>query len=73
MMFRMLLPELHNHFGKFIKFYHVILDEEEVNFRYWAASWFENFLSKELPIECVLRLYDAYFAKGLRYIVLLIN
>eukprot|EP00842_Homolaphlyctis_polyrhiza_P000418 jgi/Hompol1/1377/HPOL_005585-RA len=50
-LFRVLLPELYNHF-----------EEEEVNFREWATSWFQYFLSRELPLECVLRLWDTYFS-----------
>jgi len=51
--FRSLLPELHHHF-----------EEEEIEFREWATAWFQNLLSKELPIDCVLRLWDAYFSSS---------
>lgn len=34
----------------------------------WAASWFQFLLSRELPLDCVMRLWDTYFAgpDGLR-------
>lgn len=41
MLFRILVPDLYNHF-----------EDEEVDFRDWALSWFEFFLSRELPLEC---------------------
>ncbi|KAI9203968.1 rab-GTPase-TBC domain-containing protein [Polychytrium aggregatum] len=50
-LFRTLLPDLYNHF-----------EEEEVDHKTWARSWFENLLAKELPFECVLRLWDTYFS-----------
>jgi hypothetical protein len=28
----------------------------------WAYSWMKNLLANELPLECVLRLWDTYFA-----------
>ncbi|KAI9331893.1 rab-GTPase-TBC domain-containing protein [Obelidium mucronatum] len=51
MLFRTLLPELHNHF-----------EEEEVDFKECANSWFSYVLAKELPLECLLRLWDSYFS-----------
>ncbi len=51
LLFRSLLPELYYHF-----------EEEEIEFREWASAWFQNLLSKELPLECVLRLWDTYFS-----------
>ncbi|ORY52972.1 RabGAP/TBC [Rhizoclosmatium globosum] len=48
---RTLLPELHNHF-----------EEEEVDFKECANSWFSSLLAKELPLECLLRLWDTYFS-----------
>ncbi|KAJ3014057.1 UNVERIFIED_CONTAM: hypothetical protein HDU68_000450 [Siphonaria sp. JEL0065] len=51
MLFRTLLPELHNHF-----------EEEEVDFKECASSWFNYVLAKELPLECLLRLWDTYFS-----------
>jgi hypothetical protein len=42
------MPELHSHF-----------EEEEVNFKECATSWFRYFLSKELPFEC--NLWISYF------------
>ncbi|KAJ8325193.1 hypothetical protein O5D80_006141 [Batrachochytrium dendrobatidis] len=51
MLFRILMPDLYNHF-----------EEEEVNFRDWATSWFQYLLARELPLECVMRLWDTYFS-----------
>ncbi|KAJ3064432.1 hypothetical protein HDU98_012160 [Podochytrium sp. JEL0797] len=51
MLFRTLLPELHNHF-----------EEEEVDFKEIANSWFSYILAKELPLDCLLRLWDVYFS-----------
>ncbi|KAJ3221256.1 hypothetical protein HK099_003664 [Clydaea vesicula] len=51
MLFRVLLPELYTHF-----------EEEDLNFHEWTTTWFSNLLSKELPLECVLRLWDTYFS-----------
>ncbi|KAI9327415.1 rab-GTPase-TBC domain-containing protein [Zopfochytrium polystomum] len=51
MLFGILLPDLHNHF-----------EEEEVEFKECASSWFRHFLAKELPLECLLRLWDTYFS-----------
>ncbi|KAH6560900.1 hypothetical protein BASA50_006244 [Batrachochytrium salamandrivorans] len=51
MLFRILMPDLYNHF-----------EEEQVNFREWATSWFQYLLSRELPLECVMRLWDTYFS-----------
>jgi hypothetical protein len=50
MLYRAFLPELHLHF-----------EEEEVSFD-WLFSWFETLLAKELPLECVMRLWDTYLA-----------
>lgn len=49
-MFRTTLPDLFNYF-----------DEEEVNTKEWLPSWLQYFLAKELPLECLLRLWDYYF------------
>ncbi|KAJ1557430.1 hypothetical protein HK096_007315, partial [Nowakowskiella sp. JEL0078] len=51
MLFRTLLPDLYNHF-----------EEEEVDFKEWSSSWLQYMLARELPIECVLRLWDTYFS-----------
>jgi TBC1 domain family member 2 len=51
MLFRLLLPEVHNH-----------LEEEDIDFKEWATSWCQFLLSKELPLNCVLRLWDTYFS-----------
>ncbi|KAJ3203466.1 hypothetical protein HDU82_006562 [Entophlyctis luteolus] len=49
MLLRTLLPDLHSHF-----------EEEEVDFKACASGWFQFFLSKELPLESLLRLWDTY-------------
>ncbi|EGC33444.1 hypothetical protein DICPUDRAFT_48931 [Dictyostelium purpureum] len=54
MYFRSVLPELFSHF-----------EEEEVSSNDWATSWIQNYLSCELPIECVLRLWDTYLSAQL--------
>jgi hypothetical protein len=41
-------------------------DEEEVNPNDWVMSWCQWLLAKELPLECVLRLWDTYLADGLQ-------
>ncbi|KAJ3191108.1 hypothetical protein HK101_008087, partial [Irineochytrium annulatum] len=51
MLFRTFMPDLYDHF-----------EEEEVDLKDWATSWFLYFLSRELPLECLLRLWDTYFA-----------
>ncbi|KAI8806821.1 rab-GTPase-TBC domain-containing protein [Cladochytrium replicatum] len=51
MLFRTLMPDLYNHF-----------EEEEVDWREWASSWCSYLLSRELPLECVMRLWDTYFS-----------
>ncbi|KAI9137319.1 ankyrin repeat-containing protein [Paraphysoderma sedebokerense] len=50
-LFRMLLPDLYSYF-----------EEEEVDPNEWATSWLQCLLSKELPLDCVLRLWDTYFS-----------
>eukprot|EP00053_Salpingoeca_punica_P006000 m.57834 g.57834 ORF g.57834 m.57834 type:complete len:276 (+) comp13490_c0_seq1:2-829(+) len=37
-------------------------EEEELHTNEWLVNWLEGLLGKELPIECVLRLWDTYFA-----------
>jgi len=54
MHFRSVQPELFNHF-----------EEEEVNANDWATSWLRYLLSYELPLDCVMRLWDTYFADPL--------
>eukprot|EP01114_Cavostelium_apophysatum_P017006 TRINITY_DN4957_c0_g1_i1.p1 TRINITY_DN4957_c0_g1~~TRINITY_DN4957_c0_g1_i1.p1 ORF type:complete len:275 (-),score=58.81 TRINITY_DN4957_c0_g1_i1:88-912(-) len=51
MYFRSVNPELYNYF-----------EEEELLPNEWAMSWLKYLLSNELPLECVLRLWDTYFA-----------
>ncbi|KAJ3339716.1 hypothetical protein HDU93_007832 [Gonapodya sp. JEL0774] len=51
MLCRALFPDLYSH-----------LEDEEVDFAEWGRSWFQFFLSKELPLECVARLWDTYFS-----------
>ncbi|KAJ3348358.1 hypothetical protein HDU83_001374 [Entophlyctis luteolus] len=50
MLVRTHLPDLHSHF-----------EEEEIDFKVCANEWFQFFLSKELPLESLLRLWDTYF------------
>jgi len=49
--FRSIQPELCNHF-----------EEEEINCNDWVTSWLRYYLSCELPMACVLRLWDTYLA-----------
>jgi len=53
MLLRSLHPELSNHF-----------EDEELEPNEWALSWLQQLLARELPIECVLRLWDTYLAIG---------
>lgn len=43
-------PELYNHF-----------DEEMVD-SFWIVGWLKYLLCKELPLNCILRLFDSYFS-----------
>ncbi|KAJ1499024.1 hypothetical protein HMI56_004626, partial [Coelomomyces lativittatus] len=38
-------------------------DEEEVDAKDWIVSWLQFVLAKELPLECLLRLWDTYFSE----------
>lgn len=49
--FRSVQPELFNHF-----------EEEEISSNDWASSWLQYLLACELPLDCVLRLWDTYFS-----------
>ncbi|EFA83949.1 hypothetical protein PPL_03019 [Heterostelium album PN500] len=40
-------------------------EEEEINSNDWAMSWLRYLLSVELPLECVLRLWDTYLSAQL--------
>ncbi len=51
MLFRQLQPELYAHFL-----------EEDIDMQEWTSSWFNYMLAKELPLECLLRLWDTYLA-----------
>jgi len=51
MYLRSVQPELFNYF-----------EEEELSPNDWAMSWLSFLLAKELPLECVLRLWDTYFS-----------
>lgn len=67
MYFRSVQPELYSHF-----------EEEEINSNDWATSWLQYLLACELPLDCVLRLWDTYFAVGLELhiyvcLVILVN
>ncbi|KAA8499076.1 TBC1 domain family member 12 [Porphyridium purpureum] len=50
-MFRVLQPELWDYF-----------ESEEVPVSQWIPSWFKSLLSRQLPLSCVLRLWDTYFS-----------
>eukprot|EP00741_Cyanophora_paradoxa_P022528 tig00021464_g21754.t1 len=50
-LFRTVNSELYNHF-----------EEEELEANEWALSWSKYLLGKELPMQCVLRLWDTYFS-----------
>ncbi|EGG19405.1 ankyrin repeat-containing protein [Cavenderia fasciculata] len=54
MYFRSVIPELFSHF-----------EEEEINSNDWAMSWIRYLLSVELPLDCVLRLWDSYLSAQL--------
>jgi len=45
------LPELYSY-----------LEEEQCNGGTWVASWLQFLLARDLPVPCVLRLWDTYFA-----------
>lgn len=51
-LFRSLLPDLYQHF-----------EDEELDASEWAVSWLQYFLSRELRLDCLLPLWDAYFAQ----------
>jgi len=38
------------------------MEDEEVSPNDWAVSWFQFLLSKELPFDCLLRLWDTYLS-----------
>jgi hypothetical protein len=46
-----MIPDLYDHFM-----------DEEIDVKDWLSNWFSNILSKELPLDCVLRLWDTYFS-----------
>ncbi|KAK9768010.1 hypothetical protein K7432_001695 [Basidiobolus ranarum] len=52
-LFRISIPDLYNYF-----------QEEEVDLNEWATSWLLHLLAKELPLECLLRLWDSYFSSN---------
>jgi len=37
-------------------------EEEELSPNDWAMSWLKYLLSRELPLECIMRLWDTYFS-----------
>eukprot|EP01133_Synstelium_polycarpum_P001484 gene1484-1722_t len=49
--------------SRFMIFNH--FEEEEINSNDWAMSWLQYLLSVELPLECVLRLWDTYLSAQL--------
>lgn len=50
-LFRQALPDLYAYF-----------EEEAVSVHQWLPSWLRSLLARELPMPCVLRLWDIYFA-----------
>mmetsp|Transcript_65555 Transcript_65555/g.207326 ORF Transcript_65555/g.207326 Transcript_65555/m.207326 type:complete len:308 (+) Transcript_65555:161-1084(+) len=50
-MLRNLQPELYSHF-----------EDEELDASAWAYPWLQSLSCRELPLECVLRLWDVYFS-----------
>ncbi|KAF9439248.1 hypothetical protein BGZ76_007449 [Entomortierella beljakovae] len=50
-LFHTCIPDLYSYF-----------EEEEVDIKEWAASSLRYLLSRELPLECTMRLWDTYFA-----------
>jgi len=55
-LFRRLLPELYMHF-----------EDEELNPNQWAVIWLKDMLACALTLECVMRLWDTYFASSSRW------
>uniref|UniRef100_A0A7S0H7H4 Rab-GAP TBC domain-containing protein n=1 Tax=Hanusia phi TaxID=3032 RepID=A0A7S0H7H4_9CRYP len=51
MLFKTIYPEIN-----------VALEEEEVEVNEWAVSWLRYLLCRELAPDCLLRLWDTYFA-----------
>lgn len=54
MLFKLFIPDLFKHF-----------EEEEVDIKEFLKSWFSSLLAKELPLDCVLRLWDVYLTHSL--------
>jgi len=52
MYFRSLNPSLFNFF-----------EEEELSPNDFVTSWMQSLLAKELPLECLVRLWDTYFSR----------
>lgn len=40
-------------------------EEEELDIKECVTSWFKFLLARELPLPCLLRLWDTYLANGL--------
>jgi hypothetical protein len=53
---RHMLPELYS-----------FLEEEQSCGGAWLASWLQFFLARDLPLPCLLRLWDTYFAYDASY------
>ncbi|KAL0481393.1 hypothetical protein AKO1_012687 [Acrasis kona] len=53
MLFRHTQPDLHAYF-----------EREEIEPNEWALNWIRYLLSAELPLNCVSRLWDTYFASN---------
>jgi len=37
-------------------------EEEDIDINEWAVSWLSSLLARELPLKCLVRLWDVYFA-----------
>eukprot|EP00048_Salpingoeca_helianthica_P024320 m.31422 g.31422 ORF g.31422 m.31422 type:complete len:296 (+) comp9314_c0_seq1:763-1650(+) len=51
-LFRTFLPDLYQHF-----------EDEELDPHEWAMRWMQNLLARELRLDCLLPLWDTYFAQ----------
>eukprot|EP01117_Protostelium_nocturnum_P014105 TRINITY_DN5323_c0_g1_i3.p1 TRINITY_DN5323_c0_g1~~TRINITY_DN5323_c0_g1_i3.p1 ORF type:complete len:265 (-),score=45.94 TRINITY_DN5323_c0_g1_i3:380-1174(-) len=62
------LPDKMSRLMMYIRFVHSELanhfEEEELSLNDWSMSWLKYLFSRELPLECVLRLWDTYFSDG---------
>jgi hypothetical protein len=44
------------------RFSHNYFVEEEVDMNEWITSWLQYLLAKELPLPCLVQLWDVYFS-----------